>query len=72
MTNLEFHGDYVCVNCETTFKSPHHCGRPMIVVGLNDMSAWVCWKGEHAPCCGKPSVIPIEKCCENQELQARS
>ncbi len=44
-----------CQKCELVEPIPSHCGKPMQIVG----DSFVCWKGEHTPCCGKPSVLPV-------------
>ena len=67
----DFTGEYICNNCKTEFDAPHHCGRSMIVIEAEDGYLWRCWKGEHAPCCGKPSAIKIDKCCDNQQVSAK-
>lgn len=64
----DFAGEYVCSNCNTEFEAPHHCGRGMIVINDNGFFMWRCWKGEHAPCCGKPSVISLDTCCDSQDI----
>ncbi len=60
-----FSGSYICTNCNTTFTAPTHCGRMMT---LQDGNTWICWKGEHQPCCGKESKIALENCCDARNL----
>lgn len=58
---------YVCDTCETIFDVPKHCGRSM-VLDTEDMR-FVCWKGEHQPCCGRESTETVDKCCDTQILK---
>ncbi len=44
-----------CQQCSHVEPLPVHCGKPMQLVG-NEL---VCWRGEHAPCCGRESKMPI-------------
>ncbi|MHA2105715.1 MAG: hypothetical protein ACW981_19995 [Candidatus Hodarchaeales archaeon] len=44
-----------CQICDYTMKIPFHCGKQM---EISDKSL-VCWKGIHAPCCNRDSVIDI-------------
>ena len=53
-----------CSNCNTLVSIPKHCGKLM---ELHD-DQWVCWKGEHDPCCGRSAVLDFDKCCENPSL----
>ena len=41
-----------CVDCDYELIIPKHCGRPMKIMGNN----FVCWKGEHNPCCNSASI----------------
>lgn len=50
-----------CSNCNELVDIPRHCGKFMELTN----NQWVCWKGEHNPCCGKPAVVEFELCCDN-------
>ncbi len=68
MDNLkrDFTTVYVCNNCKATTPPPTHCGKAM---ELDDNLLFTCWKGQHAPCCGRESQIKYENCCENPKLE---
>ncbi len=66
MSNTFSNNEFHCTSCDKKFEAPKHCGKPMAPVD----GKWGCWKGEHAPCCGKPSMIEIDACCDNQTLEA--
>lgn len=53
-----------CKNCNSIINIPKHCGKPMNLENGN----WVCWKGEHTPCCGRDSIFEFESCCENPQI----
>ena len=55
MYNVELNTDLkklVCTKCDYTEPLPTHCHKPMII----EDGKLVCWKGEHAPCCGSSSI----------------
>ena len=68
-------GSYVCTKCDTIFpidRSKTHCGRPMEVKMLDNTLSWVCWKGVHAPCCGKASHLEFDQCCSDPHLHLQT
>jgi len=50
-----------CENCSKIVEVPKHCGQAMHLEG----TIWVCHKGEHAPCCGRSSVVDFDPCCDD-------
>ncbi len=56
---------YICENCERSTPTPIHCGKAMQIQVIEDQINWICWKGEHQPCCGRESMFSYEICCEN-------
>ena len=67
LLNHDFVIVYVCENCKTSVESPKHCGKQMQIQEIEESSHWICWKGEHPPCCGKPSSFVVD-CCESPNL----
>ncbi|MHA2099265.1 MAG: hypothetical protein ACW99A_11295 [Candidatus Kariarchaeaceae archaeon] len=59
---------YVCENCSVSTPPPTHCGKAMQIEGNDGILSWVCWKGEHPPCCGMESQFVFESCCDNPNL----
>ncbi len=59
---------YVCENCNKSTTPPTHCGQAMLLQEQEGVKNWICWKGEHAPCCGKESLIAYEACCGEPNL----
>ena len=46
-----------CQECNFIEPVPVHCGKPMVL----EEDTFVCWRGEHAPCCGRSSKMSIPK-----------
>lgn len=61
---------YYCKNCAGSFIVPNHCGRPMNLENDGSKKFWLCWKGEHEPCCSSESLIKYDQCCESPNLVA--
>lgn len=63
---------YLCNNCSESIIAPKHCGKPMNLRGDTEIGyiEWICWKGEHEPCCGRESVVDFESCCSKPHLKA--
>ncbi|MFV2016360.1 MAG: hypothetical protein ACC656_13090 [Candidatus Heimdallarchaeota archaeon] len=62
---------YICNNCKATTTPPTHCGRAMETNEVNGDIFFQCWKGEHAPCCGRESTVKYENCCDNPTLELK-
>jgi hypothetical protein len=59
---------YVCENCSTSTPPPTHCGKAMQIQVIDNTLNWICWKGEHPPCCGRESKYDFENCCDTPNL----
>ncbi|OLS28946.1 MAG: hypothetical protein HeimC2_03840 [Candidatus Heimdallarchaeota archaeon LC_2] len=59
---------YVCENCNKATPPPTHCGKAMQVEVKKSTINWICWKGEHTPCCGKESFFAYDNCCVDPNL----
>ena len=59
---------YICNNCDEQLVTPQHCGRPMRIEIVKETKVWICWKGDHTPCCGRDAIEDYEACCDNPEL----
>jgi hypothetical protein len=44
-----------CVLCDYSLTIPYHCGKQMVING----DYFLCWKGEHQPCCNSLSKMDI-------------
>lgn len=60
---------YICNTCNTNTITPVHCGKPMIVDIAGTSSSWICWKGDHEPCCGSEAVQPFKACCDTPDMK---
>lgn len=62
-------GSLDCETCSTRVTPPTHCGKPMNLELIFAEQYWVCWKGEHEPCCGREASEKYTACCENPRLK---
>ena len=64
----DFSALYVCESCNNSTQPPTHCGKAMEIQVIDGNINWICWKGEHTPCCGKESSFVNDNCCEEPNL----
>ncbi|MHA2170349.1 MAG: hypothetical protein ACXAB7_10690 [Candidatus Kariarchaeaceae archaeon] len=56
---------YVCDSCSVMISPYTHCGRAMNLVTMEGTVEWLCWKGDHPPCCGMDARISVDTCCDS-------